>query len=75
MEGDWGGEVGSQYEVIRNGDHMLTHFECDICHLCNIKGRSMEVSNLDYKIVPETIRRALLDSFWNWKPRTIRGNM
>ena len=37
MEGDWGGEVGSQYEVIRNGDHMLTHFECDICHLCNIK--------------------------------------
>ena len=35
----------------------------------------MEVSNLDYKIVPETIRRALSDSFWNWEPRTIRGNM
>ena len=54
----------SRYEVVRNGDHMLTHFKCDICHLCNIKGRPMEVSNLDYKIVPETIQRALLDSFF-----------
>ena len=71
MEVELEGKVESWYEAGRNGDHMLTHLQCDICHFHNIKDRSPEVSNLKDKTLLETIRRLLLDTFWNWKPRTI----
>ena len=57
-----------RYEAGRNGDHMLTNFQCDICHFCNIKGRSPERSNLKDNMLLETIWRELLDAFWSWEP-------
>ena len=42
MEVDWEGEGEIWYDSGRNGDHMLTHFQCDIFHYRNIKGRSPE---------------------------------
>ena len=31
--------VEIRYEAGRNSDYMLTHFQCKIFHLCNIKGQ------------------------------------
>ena len=61
----------SQYEVGRNGYHMLTRFQCDICHFRNINGRSPEVSNLKDKTLLETIQRESLDAFWSRGAETI----
>ena len=57
VEGDWEGEVESWYDAGRNGDHMLTHFHCDVFHFRNIKGRSLEESILKDKTLLETIQR------------------
>ena len=37
--GDWERELESIYEEGRTGDHILTHFQCDLCHFQNMKGR------------------------------------
>ena len=63
MEGDWEGEAESRYEAGKNGDNMLTHFQCYICHFYNIKGRSPEGSSLKDEKILETIRRASFDAF------------
>ena len=65
MEVELEGKVESWYEAGRNGDHMLTHFQCDIYHLRNIKGRSPEGLSLKGKTLLENIRRELLDTYWS----------
>ena len=27
------------HECIRSGYHLLRHFQCDMCHFCNMQGR------------------------------------
>ena len=64
VEGCWEGGRESVYEAGRNEDHMITHFQCDIFHLRNIKGSSLDVSNLKDKTINETIKRASFNAFW-----------
>ena len=59
------GAVERRYEAGRNGEHLLTNFQCDICHLLNIKGRSPDESDVKDKTLLETIRRLSLYTFWS----------
>ena len=72
MEGDWESELERWYEAERNGDNILTHFQCDICHFRNMNSRSLEKSNLKDNTLFEIIWRVSLDAFWIRDPGTIK---
>jgi hypothetical protein len=64
-------ESSTRYLQARNGDNLLTPFQCDTCHFRNLMGRNPE--NLlakDLKLL-KCIRRANLDSLWASEPRTV----
>ena len=50
---------------------MLTHFQCDMCHIWNMKGRYPNRVRKEYDRLMISIWRALLDAFWSWKPCTV----
>ena len=53
---------------------MLTHFQCDLCHFRNMKGRDLiKGSNKDKKLIID-IRRVSLEAFWSREPGTVKGN-
>ena len=37
--GDWEGELEGRHEKGKTGNHMLMHFQCDLCHFQNMKRR------------------------------------
>ena len=64
-----------RYEKGRTGDYLLTHFQCDLFHFGNMKGRDpSEGSDKDKKLVI-SIRRASLDAFCSREPGTVIGNL
>ena len=73
--GYWEVELEEIYENGRTGDHMRSHFQCDLCHFRNIKGRGMTNGSYKYEILITAIRRASLDGFWSREPGTVRGNL
>jgi len=57
----------------RNGDILVTLFQCDTCHFRNLMGRD-PIANLapDVRVL-KLIRRANLDALWSRKPSTATG--
>jgi hypothetical protein len=59
----------------RDGDHLMTPFQCELCHFRNIFWRDpYERSSIDKEAL-EFFRRASLDAFWSRAPSTVRGNL
>ena len=56
----------------REGDHLLTTFQCDLCHYRNIKGHSPLDDGTDERILL-FIRRANMDSLWSRESGTVRN--
>ena len=56
----------------RAGDHLLTTFQCDLCHFRNLKGHSPLDEHNDKKLLTY-IRRANLDAFWARETGTVRN--
>ncbi len=64
-------QSNSRYKVARNGDNLLTPFQCDTCHFRNIMERDPVPSLAqDFRLL-KCIRRANLDSLWSVEPRTV----
>ena len=59
----------------RPGEHLMTNFQCDLCHFRNIHKRD-PTENLIPKdsVLLICIRRANLDSFWSKESSTVEGN-
>lgn len=58
----------------RAGDHLMTQFQCDICHFRNIQRRNPDPEDWqDYRLMV-CIRRSLLDSLWSREPTTVEHN-
>jgi hypothetical protein len=59
----------------RNGDNLITPFQGDLCHFCNLMDQE-PVRGLapDLRIL-KCIRRANLDSLWSSEPRTVSRNL
>ena len=54
---------------------MLTHFQCDMCHFRNTKGRDpTDGSNKDERLII-AIRRASLYAFCSIEPGMVRGDL
>jgi len=62
-----------RYHVARDGDHLMTCFQCDTCHFWNIKRRAPTNSNEDTLLLL-CIRRANLDSLWSRESSTVNYN-
>ena len=64
-----------RFQKGRNGDHLMTPFQCDICHFRNIKNRDYIAGRVDDQKLMICIRRANLDAFWAREPTTVYNNM
>eukprot|EP00980_Cylindrotheca_fusiformis_P023557 scaffold10595_cov116-Cylindrotheca_fusiformis.AAC.1 len=58
----------------RNGDFMMTPFQCDLCHFRNIQKRDPEEHPGDDKLL-RFIRQANLDAFWSRESSTVAANL
>lgn len=58
----------------REGDHLVTSFQCDCCHFRNITGRSPQSDGSDDTVL-KFIRRANLDALWSRSPGTVRNTV
>ena len=69
-------EEGSvdRFMIARNGDNLITSFQCELCHFRNIKGRNPDGGNREDNAMMNYMRRANLDAFWSRETRTIRTN-
>jgi hypothetical protein len=59
----------------RDGDHLVTRFQCPLCHFRNIYGREPQVeSETDKLMLQVYLPRAILDAFWSRESGTIGSN-
>jgi hypothetical protein len=64
-----------RFNVARAGDHLMTPFQCEVCHFRNIYSRNpSDRLSTDRKAL-EFFRRASLDAFWSRATTTVRGNL
>ncbi len=68
-------EDDQRFLTARDGDNLLTPFQCDVCHFTNIMGREpLEGLASDLRMI-KCIRRANLDAFWSREPGTVKGTL
>jgi hypothetical protein len=60
-----------RFREARAGDHMMTPFQCDVCHFRNIYHRDPDARILVEAETLEFIRHAILDSFWSREPTMV----
>jgi hypothetical protein len=61
----------------RSGDHLFCPFQCKLCHLRNIQGRSPMVGTglLGDTELMKCLRRVNFDAFWSHEPSTLKQNL
>ena len=71
------GEVDDQYRFVRgrNGDHLLTPFQCDLCHFRNCNLRDPDPTSYANRLQLTTMRRANLDACWIQESTTVARNL
>ncbi len=66
-------EDEKQFLEARNGDNLVTPFQCDRCHFINIMGREpLGDLSTDVRML-KCIHRANLDAFWSREHGTVNG--
>lgn len=64
-----------RYVMGRDGDNLITPFQCDLCHFRNLMRRD-PIKNLAQDVrLTKLIRRANLDALWSREPTTVSGNL
>jgi hypothetical protein len=63
-----------RFREARDGDHLLTQFQCDCCHFQNVQKRNPVVADHRDRLFMICIRRANLDDFCSREQGTIMGN-
>lgn len=64
-----------RYLFGRNGDNLITPFQCDWCHFENLTGRRPCSTDGKDQYLLKSIRRAQLDAFWATEPTTVSKNL
>ena len=63
-----------RFKEARDGDHLMTPFQCDLCHFENCKRRHPIPNNTQDEVALLCIRRANLDALWSRERSTVRSN-
>jgi len=64
-----------RYLEARDGDHLVTPFQCELCHVQNILGRDPQLNLASDVRLVKLIWRASLDAFWCSEPKTVEGTL
>jgi hypothetical protein len=65
----------TRFKEARDGDFLLTPFQCDLCHFRNLLSRDPVIGlPQDVRLV-KLIRRANLDALWSREPGTVRSTL
>lgn len=64
----------NRFKYARNGDHIMTPFQCDVCIFFMLKGRAPIPNDHHDVLLQIAIRRVILDSFWSREPSTVDRN-
>jgi hypothetical protein len=64
-----------RFRVGRNGDNLITHFQCDLCVFRNIQRRDPVEAKPTDDLLLACIRRANLDALWSREKSTVSGNL
>jgi hypothetical protein len=64
-----------RFLAARNGDHLMTEFQCPLCHFRNIYGRNPRNNYAFDSVVMEVyLPRGILDGFWSRESSTVNAN-
>ena len=64
-----------RFLVARNGDNIITPFQCDICWFRNICKQSPYINSQADKLLLAYIRRVNLDALWSRTPLTVSSSI
>ena len=64
-------EDKERFKEARDGDHLMSPFQCDECHLYNMIGRKAILGYAPDDLALLCIRRASLDAFWSRERSTV----
>ena len=62
------------YIKARNGDHLMTPFQCDLCIFRKLRKKDPLPKDPLDDLLLACVRRMNLDTFWSRAPDTVRGN-
>jgi hypothetical protein len=68
-------EALRRYKEARNGDNLITSFQCDLCCFHNLQLRDPIPGHQQDNLLLCTIRRANLDSMWGREPHTVHATL
>jgi hypothetical protein len=68
-------EDSDRYMMGRNGDNLVTPFQCDLCHFRNLMKRDPLMSLPQDLRMLKLIRRANLDALWSREPSTVLATL
>ena len=68
-------EDQDRFNTARDGDHLMTPFQCSDCHFVKMRGRSKIEGYPADDLLFKCIRRATLDSFWARERSTVASNL
>ncbi len=72
----WGStDDHTRYHCARNGDHLLTPFQCDLCVFRNLQHRNPIADSFQDITLLCCIRRANLDSLWGRETLTVKSTL
>ena len=66
--------AASDYCKARDGDHIITPFECDLCVFRKLRGVDPSLDSHSDCLLLGCIRRANLDAFWSRSTLTVNRN-
>lgn len=64
-----------RYRFARNGDNLITPFQCDTCRFANLTGRHPSSVDGKDQFLLKSFSRAKLDAFWATEPTTVAKNL
>jgi hypothetical protein len=64
-----------EYLTARSGDHLLTPFQCQLCHFRNCYWRNPREDNMQDEWTLTCMTRANIDAFWSRRKSTVLGNL
>ena len=59
----------------RAGDHLMTPFQCELCHFRNIYGEDPSPHSPIHQEALDFFCRASLDAFWSRASSAVKGNL
>jgi len=65
----------ARFMIARDGDHLMTPFQCENCHFFNMRSRARNMNSQEDELLAICIRRATIDSFWGRERSTVSSTL